>query len=254
LKISIEPNRRYLEVNLRKHDWIPSDFNRIGGLILTREELIITVKREVALKKPRHWASFDVNLTNITALINGRIVRYDLKRLCHIHRVYENKRRKIQQLAKHKPRTAKKLMKKYSKREKNRAKDFMHKLTTKIANDLSKNGSGAVLENLKNIKGRVLCKSKNLNRKLSKWNARTFHSMLEYKLKWLGLPVKYVTPANSSKTCPVCSGRLSAYRGRLMKCPKMQPHTRQRRHSSPKPSDAGLRGYSKRHNSPNQGQ
>ena len=111
MKISIEPNRRYLEVNLRKHDWIPSDFNRIGGLILTREELIITVKREVALKKPRHWASFDVNLTNITALINGRIVRYDLKRLCHIHRVYENKRRKIQQLAKHKPRTAKKLMK-----------------------------------------------------------------------------------------------------------------------------------------------
>ncbi|MCD6537653.1 transposase, partial [Candidatus Bathyarchaeota archaeon] len=84
LKISIEPNRRYLEVNLRKHDWIPSDFDRIGGLILTREELIITVKREVVLKEPRQWASFDVNLTNITALINGKIVRYDLKRLYHI--------------------------------------------------------------------------------------------------------------------------------------------------------------------------
>jgi len=111
-------------------------------------------------------------------------------------------------------------MKKYSKREKNRAKDFMHKLTTKIAEELSENGSGAVLENLKNIKSRVLCKSKSLNRKLSKWNARTFHFMLEYKLKWLGFPIKYVNPANSSKTCPVCSGRLSAYRGRLMKCPK----------------------------------
>jgi len=96
----------------------------------------------------------------------------------------------------------------------------MHKLTTKIAKELSENGSGAILENLKNIKSRVLCKSKNLNRKLSKWNARTFHFMLEYKLKWLGLPVKYVNPANSSKTCPVCSGRLSAYRSRLMKCQK----------------------------------
>jgi len=50
LKISIEPNRRYLEVNLRRYGWIPSDFDRIGSLILTREELIIMVKREVVLK------------------------------------------------------------------------------------------------------------------------------------------------------------------------------------------------------------
>ena len=40
----------------------------------------------------------------------------------------------------------------------------------------------------------------------------------QYKLKWFGLPVKYVNPSNSSKTCPVCSGRLSAYQDRLMKC------------------------------------
>ncbi|MEM1757730.1 MAG: transposase, partial [Candidatus Bathyarchaeia archaeon] len=39
LKISIEPNKRYLEVDLKKYDWIPSDFSRIGGLILTEKEL-----------------------------------------------------------------------------------------------------------------------------------------------------------------------------------------------------------------------
>jgi len=44
--------------------------------------------------------------------------------------------------------------------------------------------------------------------------------MLEYKLKWLGLPVKYVDPKNSSKTCPLCSGRMTTYEGRLMKCKK----------------------------------
>ena len=37
-----------------------------------------------------------------------------------------------------------------------------------------------------------------------------FQSMLEYKLKWFGLQVKYVNPANLSITC------LSAYWGRLM--------------------------------------
>jgi len=222
LKISIEPRRRYLEVNLMKHEYLPKDFNFIGGLLLTENKLIITFKKNVKNTEPRGWASFDVNLTNITALINGKIVRYDLKQLYHIHRVYEKKRRRIQKFSKNKPKTAEKLMQKYSKREKNRAKDFMHKLTTKIAEELSEIESGAILENLKNIKSRVLCKSRNLNRKLSKWNARQFQFMLKYKLKWLGLPVKYVNPKNSSKTCPVCQATLIAYRGRLMKCKKCE--------------------------------
>ncbi|MEM3832894.1 MAG: transposase [Thermoprotei archaeon] len=54
--------------------------------------------------------------------------------------------------------------------------------------------------------------------KLSKWSARTFQLMLEYKLKWLNLLVKYVNPANSSKTCPVCSGSMASYLGRIMRC------------------------------------
>jgi len=86
------------------------------------------------------------NLTNITALINGEIIRYDLKKLYRIHRVYEEKRRRIQKFSKHKPKIAKKLMQKYSKREKDRAKDFMHKLTTKITKELRKFKSRAILE------------------------------------------------------------------------------------------------------------
>jgi len=34
LKISIEPNRRHLIVDLNKYPWIPKDFDRLGGLIL----------------------------------------------------------------------------------------------------------------------------------------------------------------------------------------------------------------------------
>ncbi|MET1124841.1 MAG: transposase [Archaeoglobaceae archaeon] len=71
---------------------------------------------------------------------------------------------------------------------------------------------------MRNIKDRILNGRKDMNRKLSKWNARTFQFMLEYKLRWFGLPVKYVNPSNSSKTCPLCSGRMATYGGRLMKC------------------------------------
>jgi len=68
----------------------------------------------------------------------------------------------------------------------------MHKLTTRIARELNALECGAILEDLKGIKSRVLNGSKNLNRKLSKWNARTFKFMLEYKLRWRELPVRYV--------------------------------------------------------------
>ncbi|MEM0162457.1 MAG: transposase, partial [Thermoproteota archaeon] len=219
LRISIEPNKRYLEVDLRKYPWIHEDFDRVGGLLMTEKELTITVKKSVEPKADK-WASFDVNLMNVTSSINGEIKRYDLKELYHIHRVCEDKRRRIQRLSRLKPETSKRLLEKYSKREKNRAKDFMHKLTTQIARELKEKNCGAILENLKGIKRRILNDSKDMNRKLSKWNARTFQFMLEYKLKWLNLPTKYVNPANSSKTCPVCSGSMASYLGRLMKCEK----------------------------------
>jgi len=199
---------------------LPRDFDAVGGLLLTEKGLIVSFKRSVGGVEPKRWASFDVNLTNVTALIDGRVARYDLRQLYHVHRVYEEKRRRIQKLSKHKPKTAKRLMRKYSKRERNRARDLMHKLTTKIARELKELQSGAILEDLKNVKDRVLRRSKSLNRKLSKWNARQLQSMLEYKLKWLGLPVRYVSPKNSSRICPLCSGRMATYDGRLTKCGK----------------------------------
>ncbi|MBS7612153.1 transposase [Candidatus Bathyarchaeota archaeon] len=42
--------------------------------------------------------------------------------------------------------------------------------------------------------------------------------MLDYKLRWLGLDVKYVNPKNSSKTCSLCSGSMASHEGRLIKC------------------------------------
>lgn len=40
LKVSVEPDKRYLEVNLTKYRLIPKDFEKVGGLILTEKELI----------------------------------------------------------------------------------------------------------------------------------------------------------------------------------------------------------------------
>lgn len=56
MRISIEPRKRYLEVDLRKYPWIPRDFDGIGGLLLTEGGLIVTLKKEIKLKEPEDWA------------------------------------------------------------------------------------------------------------------------------------------------------------------------------------------------------
>ncbi|MHA1835931.1 MAG: RNA-guided endonuclease InsQ/TnpB family protein [Candidatus Odinarchaeia archaeon] len=218
IKISVEPHRRHLIVDLKRFSWIPKDFDDVGGLLLTENKLITVIKREPKTTKPRGYASFDVNLTNITALVDGEVERYDLKPLYHIHRCYETKRRRLQKLAKRKPKTTKRLLEKYSKREKNRTRDSMQKITTKIAREPHAKQLGAILENLRGIKTRTLNKSRKMNRKLSKWNARQFQFMLSYKLAWISLHVRFVNPAYSSRTCPLCSGSMASYEDRIMKC------------------------------------
>ncbi len=151
LRISLEPSKLYLKVDLRRYNWIPKDFDRVGGLILTEKELIISVKKSVEPKADR-WASFDVNLMNVTSSINGEIKRYDLKELYPIHRGYEVKRQRVQKLSKFKSKTSRRLLAKYSGREKNRVKAFMDKLTIGIVRELEEVRSEAILEDLKNIK------------------------------------------------------------------------------------------------------
>ncbi len=72
--ITIEPRKRYLEVDLTRFNYLPKDYDSIGGLILQENRLIITFKKKVELVKPSDYFPFDVNLTNVTGLINGRII------------------------------------------------------------------------------------------------------------------------------------------------------------------------------------
>ncbi|MEM3547294.1 MAG: hypothetical protein QXU47_09280 [Candidatus Bathyarchaeia archaeon] len=61
-------------------------------------------------------------------------IRVDLTELFHIHRVYELKRRRLQEKASKKP-SLRRVLTKYSGRERNRARDFIHKLTTFLSRE-----------------------------------------------------------------------------------------------------------------------
>jgi len=225
-KITIVPRKYYIEIDLSKYAYIlpfleeiREEKLRLGGLFLFPDKIVLNFVKTVEYLKPKDLMSIDINLTNVTVLAGLTVYRFDARELYHIHRVYEEKRRKIQKISAWNKKLSERLLKKYSRREKNRARDFLHKLSKKIVEIAKEKQMGIVLEDLNGIKDRVLNGSKELNRKLSKWNARELQRMIEYKAKWFGIPVVYINPRNSSKTCPVCGGRLIPQEGRLMRCP-----------------------------------
>ncbi|AFK21823.1 RNA-guided endonuclease TnpB family protein [Pyrococcus sp. ST04] len=225
LRITITPRKHYLEVNLANYPHILPFLKevlegklRLGGLFLFPDRLVLNFVKSVEYFEPRDWMSIDINLTNVTVLAGLTVYRFDTRELYHIHRVYELKRRRAQKISAWNRRLSEELLEKYSRRERNRVKDFLHKLANKIVEIAREKRMGIILEDLRGIKEK-LNGSKELNRKLSKWNARELERLIEYKAKWFGVPVVYVNPRNSSRVCPVCGGRLIPREGRLVECP-----------------------------------
>jgi len=108
-------------------------------------------------------------------------------------------------------------LKKYSGRERRKARDLCHKISRTIVDLAKRHGFGIIMEDLKGIRGRMNC-GKMLNRRLHSWNFRRLQFYVEYKAKLEGLPVVYVNPRGTSSLCPVCGGRLASNGHRRVKC------------------------------------
>lgn len=81
-------------------------------------------------------------------------------------------------------------------------KNTNHVLSKRIVERARHTNSYIVLENLEGIKKR--CKGKRLRKILGGWAFFQFQTFVEYKAALVGVAVKYVDPAYTSKTCPEC--------------------------------------------------
>ena len=191
ITITIKPRQFYLEFDLSKA-WFRKRVEGcdLGELILREDELIVTFRKPVSLANTKKKIAWDLNLLSIDGFCDRGWIRVDLKPLYTLHITYENLRRKIQRLSKTKPKTAKRLMQKYSQRYRNRVKDFLHKLTTKLANEFKDYEHG--FENLE--KQGILTKRKTHNRVISKQNRKQIIALMYYKSN-----VKLLNPHNSTK-------------------------------------------------------
>ncbi|MBC7113010.1 MAG: transposase, partial [Candidatus Methanomethyliales bacterium] len=130
IKVSVKPFNEYLGFDVSKA-WfwtrVPKDAD-MGELILNERYLTVTFrfKRKASQKEGIAWDCNERSLDGFNPKLGW--IRVDLTRLFHIHRVYELKRKRLQSLVSRKP-SLNKVLTEYSRREKDRAKDFMQKLT-----------------------------------------------------------------------------------------------------------------------------
>lgn len=121
----------------------------------------------------------------------------------HVNRVcnkYNYLRGKLQSCG---SRSAKRHLKKLSKKENRFRRDANHCISKKIVNSLPEN-SIIVLEDLKYIRQRTKSWSKDLNRKLNSWSFSQLEQFLLYKSQTKGILVEHVSAYYTSQKCSNC--------------------------------------------------
>jgi len=211
IRITIKPWKNYLEFDLSRA-WFKNRVKDcdLGELILKESELIITFRKPLEERRTTEYIGWDLNKYTLDGFSpKYGWIRVDLRQLYHIHRVHEIKRKKAQSKASKKT-SLKSVVSRHGRREKNRARDFVHKLTTKLAREFSNTIHG--FEDLD--RQGMYSRSKKHNRDISKQNWKQIVQLMSYKSK-----VKLVDPSHTSSTCPLCGGKMiKLRRGWVVKC------------------------------------
>jgi len=210
IRITVKPREIYLEFDLSKA-WFRKRVEGcdLGELILKENELVITFRRPVKEEKVSEYIAWDLNKYSLDGFSpKYGWIKIDLRDLYHIHRVHEIKRRKAQSKASKKP-SVKSAVSRHGKREKNRARDFIHKLTTQLARTFPNTEHG--FEDLD--KQGMYKRSKKHNRDIAKQNWKQIIQYMSYKSK-----VKLIDPRYTSTTCPRCGGKMMKLRKGQVKC------------------------------------
>lgn len=174
---------------------------KMGEPILKEDELLLIYKKPKTAETPKKQIAWDMNLMSIDGFSGDQgWLKIDLKPLYTLHITYENIRRNIQKLTKKKPKTARRLRRKYSERHRNRTKDFLHQLTTMISREFKDYQHGfedlEKQEIVKKRKGKKRGKRRNREVLVTNWGQ--IISLMSYK----AAEVRLIDPRNSSKICP----------------------------------------------------
>jgi putative transposase len=189
---------------------------KFGSITITENKLIISYSKEIVQQKPSDFVAIDRNLDNITmADTKNNLVVHNFKKVTKIKETYRHVKSRFRRNDR---RIRKRIYQKYGTKEKNKVHQILHSVSKKI----SAENKGIILEDIKGI--RKLYKKgngqgKKFRGKMNSWPFYELQRQIEYKARWLGLPVRYVKAAGTSSKCAVCGSKMVPEEHRMLFCP-----------------------------------
>jgi len=173
-----------------------------ADLVLKKGKFYIFQTVEVPeedIKDVEEFIGVDFGITDIAVTSDGK------KHSAEWLNEYREKKQRVRSSVQSKgTKSAKRLLKRLSGREKTTATIINHTISKSIVETAKKQGKGIAIEDLTNIRTTSKRRNKKFRTKLNKWNFHQLRSFLEYKSLLNGVDLKVVEPAYTSKTCSEC--------------------------------------------------
>jgi IS605 OrfB family transposase len=148
--------------------------------------------------QPDDWLGIDLGIVNIAADSDGQT--YSGGQVNGLRKRHAKLRQRLQKKG---TKSAKRLLKKRRRKEARFAADVNHRMATQWVTKAQGTRRGIALEDLTGIRDRMTVKKAQRRRQHS-WAFHQLREFIVYKARLAGVPVVFVDPRNTSRTCPHC--------------------------------------------------
>jgi len=149
--------------------------------------------------EPQGFLGVDLGLKNIATTSDGDV--FAGGKVNGLRKRHRKLRARLQRKG---TKSAKRLLKARSKKERRFVTDVNHCVAKKVVAKAKATLRGIALENLKGIRQRTTVR-RSQRATFSSWAFHQLQQFIVYKAGLSGVPVVFVDPRNTSRTCPVCN-------------------------------------------------
>ena len=205
LEIPITRGKR-LSILLTKHtmDAICQPDVRVRSFTLTRNKLCLCIARDIATLECVSTVGVDRNLRNLTVGNDQETCRYDLSETV---RIASTTTRIVSSFKRDDARIRTRIASKYGERRTARIDNLLHIATKTIVTVAVQRKEAIVLENIEGIRS-LYRKGNGQGRKyrgrMNGWSFGEAKRQLEYKARWIGLPVIQLSRRETRATSTIC--------------------------------------------------
>ena len=197
---------------------------KLGSLTVTPSSVSVALSKEVEMFESKGSVGVDTNERNVTtSATDGWCRRFnELGEVVEIKEAYKLVTSRIARHTGRDRRTCQRLLAKYGERERGRTNQRLHKVTREIITYAEGNLLGIKMENLRGI--RKLYRRGNgqgaiFRGRMNSWVFGETRRQMDYKAKWDGVPLWFVSPRGTSSYC-LCGSCVVRLAERRLYCPK----------------------------------